>query len=93
MSNLREVSRSYSEIVQELQEIKKESRDRKVGIMIDALIWGYTSSRTTFNLESRLYRLNDISVMVHNLAESWDGNDFLSGALKVANSNFEDYLE
>ncbi len=86
-------SRSYSDIMAELNKIAANAIDHKTQVMAEALAWGYGSARTNYILESRLYHHPRLSQIVKTLAEKWNGEDYLNGALYVANHTYTGIYE
>ena len=83
---MKKVSRGYSDVMRELSHIQGNlSNDSKECKMCEALIYGYGTSRTLYVLETHLYREANLKNVVSKLAMQWDGNDYLNGALYVAN--------
>ncbi len=87
----RKLGRGYTEVMTELNAIAKTD-EHKVKIMADAIAWGYGSARTNHTLESRLYYLDDLTPLVSELASVWDGQDYIAGALYVANRYYNDTI-
>lgn len=65
----------------------------KMDAMADALEYGYTTARTCWALETRLLWHPDLEEVVAELAEAWDGESYISGALRTANRQYEHALE
>ena len=75
--------RSFLEILLALEELPSQSNN-KVKTMAEALAWGYRTSRTAYILEKRLYSDEDLLPLIQTLADDWDGEGYLSGALSAA---------
>lgn len=76
------VLRGFSEVLALLDSL--HTGEHKHDAVIDALIWGYSSARTSERLERHLYDLSsvDLAEKINAWTASWDGQDWLSGALR-----------
>lgn len=86
--------RGFTRVITDLEAIENDvnEKDHKVRIMASALHWGYASARTNYLLEQRLYRLQDMRALVKELADQWDGEGYMNGALYVANRYYTEKL-
>ena len=83
------MEKNMSTILEELNTIKDTAEDRNVSVMADAVRWGYGSLRTNQCLESYLRHSDNLPALIAKITTSWDGNDYLSGALWTANRFFD----
>ena len=87
-------NRGYTDIIRELQQISNNHSlgnpdEHDMHVMAEALAWGYSSARTCFILESYLRQADDLAALCSRIIASWDGKNFLSGALYVAQRFFD----
>lgn len=78
------VTRNFDVILADLTAVEDNSDDHKVQVMAYALRWGYASLRCHHALESHLRHQPDLADYVKLLAGVWDGQSYMSGALRAA---------
>ena len=79
--------RGFSAVCALLESLK--TGEHKHDAVIDALVWGYQTARTCFALERHLYDLSsaDLAEKINAWTISWDGQDWLSGALRYCQTH------
>ncbi len=85
--------RSFGQAISYLDLIQHTTTNSKIQVVCEALCYGFRTARTNYKLESRLYRLPCLDKLVEDIANNWDGQDYISGALYVANHQYNDILE
>jgi len=86
--------RRFTEILTELRRIKKStSHLSDIYIIADALEWGYTTGRTSWKVDTNLISNPDLSSYVEQLAVTWNGENFLSGALRHIGNKSNEFKE
>jgi hypothetical protein len=80
------MNRHSDTIREELRVIAVDNADfnNPVGIVASALMYGYGTQRTTFHTETFLHHANDLEALCEAIAATWDGNDYINGALYAA---------
>lgn len=77
------------QLLNELEKIYRE-HDHKIAVMASALKWGYSTARTNMVLEMTLrghFNNNTLFDYVKELAEGWNGQQYIAGALRYANNS------
>lgn len=80
-----QIYRGFSEIIEMLGRIHLGVNGREATVA-QALVYGYNTARTPQTVEQILIHDEEAAVIqfIHEVAKKWDGENFISGALRCA---------